>query len=255
MFLACYPMDVTCIPNMNLNKISNLCHVKGTTTRILSYNLPEDVSYWIHRFVQSRPMREWTNPNTFFGFKDVQSLDVELSKFAVRAGYPSNYFFTSYSLRRGKINQDVGDLILLHVSNILLHGYSRERAVRTVKSGMGWAIVGDTIEMYITPLVNKCLEIVENGEEANTIEMYITPLVNKCLEIVENGEEANYSNGVDSRPIIPMVLIQCLCWNSIPTWHPFPIIWLVPTMISFLVPGVCNVSVATMQRRMNFLMS
>ena len=171
MLLACYPTDVTRIPNTNLYKISNLRDVKGTTTRILSYNLPEDVSYWIHRFVQSRPMREWTSPNTFFGFKNVESLDVEMNNFAVRAGYPSNYFFTSYSLRRGKVNQDVGDLILLH-------GYSRERAVRTVKSGMGWALAGDTIEMYITPLVNK------------------------CLEIVENGEAAEYPNGVDSMSLL-----------------------------------------------------
>jgi hypothetical protein len=43
---------------------------------------------------------------------------------------------------------------------------------------MGWALAGDTIEMYITPLVNK------------------------CLEIVENGEEADYPNGVDSMSLL-----------------------------------------------------
>jgi hypothetical protein len=66
-------------------------------------------------------MRHWTNPNTFFGFPDVVWLDMEINKYAVRAGYP-NWYFSSYSLCRGMVNQKVGDYMLLK-------GMNQEQAV------------------------------------------------------------------------------------------------------------------------------
>jgi hypothetical protein len=91
MYLLCFPSDIRPIPNTNPVRymIEGLRDVKMTSSRVHSFALPDYVSFWVKRFIDSRPFRDWKSPSTFFGFSDVLQLDMEINKYAMRAGNPN----------------------------------------------------------------------------------------------------------------------------------------------------------------------
>jgi hypothetical protein len=141
MFLYCFPGHVRRLPNGRW-RFEGLYDVK-TSNRYRDYTLHQRSEEAIENFRRAEPMREWGTANTAFHYASVEALDMDINERATKAGYP-NWTFSSYSPRRGRVNERIG--------NLIFQGYSLNRALTAVRTELGWATAGDTAQDYVSPL-------------------------------------------------------------------------------------------------------
>ena len=149
MFLLCFPGHVR-QHNNGRWRFEGLYDVK-TNHRYHDYTLTQNVSDHITDFKRAEPLRDWAVANTCFHYDGVEHLDQEIYHYLERAGYPL-FFFSSYSIRRGMINE--------MIANFILQGQTREQAVGTVRERIGWASAGDTAQDYISPIGMWCSSLI-----------------------------------------------------------------------------------------------
>jgi len=141
MFLLCFPGHIRQLPNGRW-RFEGLYDVK-TNNRYRDYTLSERSAAAIENLRRTEPMREWGTVNTCFHYSSVEALDMDINERATKSGYP-NWTFSSYSPRRGRVNERIG--------NLILQGQSLNTALGTVRTEIGWASAGDTAQDYMSPL-------------------------------------------------------------------------------------------------------
>lgn len=141
MFLMAYPDNVHLLQN-GVWRFDGLFDVK-TTNNYKDYNLDPLSAEWVDHFKRTEGMRVWASPNNAFHYANVCHLDMDIKERTIDGGYLRGYF-SSYSVRRGCVSELVG--------NKMFQGHSKVDAIDFAREKIGWAIAGDTVQDYLSPL-------------------------------------------------------------------------------------------------------